>query len=318
MFPRSLKLSRRMSSPQLTSLIEEAFPGARIIRTQRLRGGISAHMLAVTVEHANGRRQQVSVRRLRRDSGSEPGRIEYEYGVLGLLERVGVSAPRPLHLDAAGKHFGDPALVMTFLPGKTNVAPTDVPSWTDALAGALRNVHTVTPEAADLSMLKPQDNRVRIGDIATENRGDSFVGEVVSVLRRHCDSIEPMPPTLIHNDYWGGNTIWNRGRLTGIIDWTHARIGDPRNDVSECRSALTIDHDEDTADRFLADYESHAGRSLPDMWFFDLLRGVTAYMYHEFYLEGMADLGLHLDQRTVKRQLLHLLRNALDASRAFE
>jgi aminoglycoside phosphotransferase (APT) family kinase protein len=304
-----------MPSPELSSLIAEAFTGARIVRTQRLRGGIGAHMLAVTVEHADGSRQKVSVRRLRGlDLESEPWGIEYEFGVLGLLERVGISAARPLHLDAAGKHFGDPALVMTFLPGKSNIAPEDVASWTDALAGELWKVHEVTPQTADLSMLKPQDNRARIEDIASENQGDPFVVEIVSLLRSRCDSIEPLPPTLVHNDYWGGNTIWNRGRLTGIIDWTHARIGDPRNDVSECRSALTIDHDEDVADAFLADYERHAGRTLPDIWFFDLLRGVTAYMYHESYLEGTADLGVHLDKSTVRRQLVDFLRHAIERS----
>ncbi len=308
-----------MPSPQLTSLIAEAFSGARVIRTQRLRGGIGAHMLAVTVERPDGTRHKVSVRRLRgHDLESEPWGIEYEFGVLQLLERAGISAPRPLYVDAAGEHFGDPALVMTFLSGKTNIAPKDVASWTDALAGALCKVHEVTPQTRDLSMLKPQDNRARIEDIASENRGDPFVVEVVSLLRSRCDSIEPLPPTLVHNDYWGGNTIWSRGQLTGVIDWTHARIGDPRNDVSECRSALTIDHDADVADAFLADYERHAGRTLPDMWFFDLLRGATAYMYHESYLEGTADLGLHLDQPAVKRQLVDFLRHALDVSRPSE
>lgn len=304
-----------MSSPELASLIADAFPGARMVRTQRLRGGIGAHMLAVTVEHPDGTRQKVSVRRLRGPNlESEPWGIEYEYGVLGLLERVGISAPQPLHVDAAGKHFGDPALVMTYLPGKTNVAPNNVALWTDALAGMLCKVHAVTPQTADLSMLKPQDNRARIEDIASENRGDPFVEEIVSLLRSRCDSIQPLPPTLVHNDYWGGNTIWNRGRLTGVIDWTHARIGDPRNDVSECRSALTIDHDKDVANAFLADYERHAGRTLTDMWFFDLLRGAPAYMYHEAYLEGTADLGLHLDTATVKRQLVEFLRHAIERS----
>lgn len=304
-----------MPSPELTSLIADAFPGARIVRTQRLRGGIGAHMVAVTVEHPDGTRQKVSVRRLRGlDLESEPWAIEYEFGVLGLLERAGISAPRPLYLDAAGKHFGDPALVMTFLSGKSNIAPTDIVSWTDALARTLSMVHAVTPQTADLSMLKPQDNRARIEDIASENRGDPFVSEIVSLLRSRCNSIEPLPLTLVHNDYWGGNTIWNRGLLTGIIDWTHARIGDPRNDVSECRSALTIDHDEDIADAFLADYERHGGRTLPDIWFFDLLRGVTAFMYHESYLEGTTDLGVHLDKSTVRLQLVDFLRHAIERS----
>ncbi|MEO8457137.1 MAG: phosphotransferase [Chloroflexota bacterium] len=300
------------------SIAQEIAPGGRVTKIERLRGGISAYMHALTIEGGDGTRTKVTVRRLRgHDAAEEPWGIEYEYGVLQIVERAGLSAPRPLYLDAAGKHFGAPALVLTFLPGKTNIAPKDAASWTDALASMLVKVHAITPEAADLSMLKQQDSRSRIEDIAAENRGDPYVGEVVAVLRARCDSIEPLPPTLVHNDYWAGNVLWNRGSLTGIIDWTHARIGDPRNDVSECRSALTFDHDEAVANAFLTAYERHSGRTLPDMWFFDLLRGATAYMYHESYLEGTIDLGIHLDEATVKRQLAAFLQHALDASKAF-
>jgi aminoglycoside phosphotransferase (APT) family kinase protein len=283
---------------------------------QRLRGGISAYMHALTIEWEDGTRAKVTVRRLRkRDAAEEPGAIEYEYGVLQIVERAGISAPRPVYLDGAGKHFGAPAIVLSFLPGKADIAPRDVAAWTDALAGTLCGVHAVTPRTADLSMLKPQSSRKRIEDIATEGQGDPLIAELVSLLRSRRDSIEPLPPTLVHNDYWGGNTIWNRGRLSGIIDWTHARIGDPRNDISECRSAITLDHDEDVANAFLADYERHAGRTLLDLWFFDLLRGATAYMYYEFYLEGTADLGVQLDPSEVKARVEAFLLGAIARSR---
>lgn len=275
-------------------------------------------MHALNVERADGSRWKVTLRRLREhDAIAEPRGLEYEFEVLRLLERVGICAPHPIYLDAAGKHFGTPAIVLTFLPGRTNVAPKDIAPWTDALAAALHTVHAITPEAADLSNLKPQDNRARIEDIAEDTRSDALSAEVVSVLRARCDRIEPLPPTLIHNDYWAGNTIWNRGRLTGIIDWTHARLGDPRNDVSECRGAMVFDHDQATADQFLAAYERRLGRALPDIWFFDLMRAVIAYLWYDFWLEGTRDLGIDLDPVAVKQRLGAFLRRALDASRAF-
>jgi aminoglycoside phosphotransferase (APT) family kinase protein len=135
------------------------------------------------------------------------------------------------------------------------------------------------------------------------------------VLRSYCDRIVPLAPVLIHNDYWSGNTIWNRGRLTGVIDWTHARLGDPRHDLSECRGALVFDHDEDTANQFLAAYERHTGRSLPDIWFFDLTRAVIAYLWHDFWLEGLRDLGIELNAADVKKRLAAFLHHALDSSR---
>lgn len=272
-------------------------------------------MLAFYIERADGSRWKVTLRRLREhDAAAEPRGLEYEFEVLRLLDRVGVSAPQPLYLDADGKHFGDPAIVLTYLPGKTNVAPPDTAPWTDALAQALLTVHAVTPETADLSLLKPQENRVRIEDIAGDMRSDALSVEVVSVLRAHCDRIKPLPPALIHNDYWAGNTIWNRGRLTGIIDWTHARLGDPRHDVSECRGAMVFDHDQATADQFLAAYERRLGRALPDIWFFDLMRAVIAYLWYDFWLEGTRDLGIELDPAATKQRLAAFLQRSLDAS----
>jgi len=272
-------------------------------------------MHALNIERADGSRWKVTLRRLREhDAIAEPRGLEYEFEVLRLLERVGISAPHPIYLDAAGEHFGTPAIVLTFLPGKTNVAPTEVAPWTDALAAALHTVHAITPERADVSILKPLDNRARIEDIAADMRSDALSAEVVSVLRAHCDRIGPIPPTLIHNDYWAGNTIWSRGRLTGIIDWTHARLGDPRNDVSECRGAMVFDHDQATADQFLAAYERRLGRALPDIWFFDLMRAVIAYLWYDFWLEGTRDLGIELDPAAMKQRLAAFLQRSLDAS----
>jgi len=275
-------------------------------------------MHALNIERADGTRRKVSLRRLRdHDAAAEPRGLEYEFEVLCLLERVGISAPRATYLDAAGKHFGVPAIVMTFLPGKTNVAPAETAPWTEALAAALHSVHAITLDTADLSILKPSDIRGRIDDIAADTRDDSLAADVVEVLRAHCDRIEPMPATLIHNDYWAGNTIWNRDRLTGIIDWTHARLGDPRNDVSECRGALTFDHDEEVADQFLAAYERRLDRALSDLWFFDLLRAVAAYLYYEFWLEGTRDLGIELDPVATRQRLAAFLQQAIDGSKAF-
>lgn len=276
-------------------------------------------MQALNIERADGSRWKVTLRWLREhDAIAEPQGLEYEFEVLRLLERVGIFAPHPIYLDATGKHFGDRAIVLTFLPGKTNVAPKSVSPWTDQLASALHNLHSVKLERTDQSILKPADNRQRVQEIADEKYDDPLAVAVVSALRAHCDRIESLPPTLLYNDYWAGNTIWNRGRLTGIIDWTHARFGDSRNDVSECRGALVLDHDEGVANAFLADYERHVGRTLPDVWFFDLLRGVTAYMWHEFWLEGTLDLGIDLDPIAVKQRLRAFLLRALNQSKAFE
>ncbi len=274
-------------------------------------------MHALGIQRADGRRWKVTLRRLRpHDAAEEPRGLEREFDLLGLLRRAGISAPEPLYLDAEGRYLGSPASVLTFLPGKANVAEQDTSPWTDALAATLLKVHAVTTETTDLSTLPLLDHYARIDDLAAAAGDDPLAREVVAVLRARCDDIKPLPPALVHNDYWAGNTIWSRGRITGVIDWLHARLGDPRNDVSECRGALVFDHDEGVADQFLAAYERRLGRALADVWFFDLLRAAAAYLYYEFWLEGALDLGIELDPAATRQRLAVFLQHALDAAKA--
>ena len=274
-------------------------------------------MHALNTERADGTGLKVTLRRLRpHDADAEPDGLWRESELLRLLASVGISAPQPIYLDAEGRHFGTPASVLSFIPGRVNAAETKTGPWTDALAATLLSIHAVTPATIDLSILRAQDDRERIEDIAQHTDDSPFAQEIVSVLREHCERIAPLPPTLLHNDYWAGNTIWYRDRITGVIDWLHARVGDPRNDVSECRSAMTYDHNEDVANEFLAAYERGLGRKLPDIWYFDLLRGIAAFLWYEFWLEGAADLGMQLDSVDTKARITAFLQHALEKSRA--
>lgn len=268
------------------------------------------------IERADGTRTKVSLRRYDGRWGvAKPERVAYEYDVLRTIASAGVPAPRPIYLDAAGELLGLPAVVLSYLPGRVDTAPKDLPAWIEALAQTLVSIHAVTPETADLSVLDTRGRdgvRTRIDDLISEAPDDAFVHEILAALSAHRNRIEPLPPALMHNDFWPGNVIWNRGRVAGVIDWGHARISDPRQDVAEFRSAVNIDQPDGTTDDFLAAYERLSGRRLADMWFFDLLRGVTAYIEYRDWLVGYADLGHHLDPVVVERRIRAFLQRALD------
>ena len=78
-------------------------------------------------------------------------------------------------------------------------------------------------------------------------------------LDAELDRIDFSAPTLVHDDFWSGNTVAYRGRIIGIIDWTSAEVGDPRTDVSECRIDMVLSHGIEVADAFRDDYERLAG-----------------------------------------------------------
>ena len=271
------------------------------------------------IERSDGSRIDVSLRRyIHPDRDSQPEGVAREFAILKLVERAGIPAPRPLWLDAAGEVFGMPAMALTYLPGAPWYQPTDTRTWCDDLAYALLLVHAVVPQADELSWLQVRDREAMRTQLdgrrqRVEAHADPLVREVFAVLGASLGRIELPPPTFIHDDFWPGNTVWHRGRLAGVIDWSSARLGDPRTDVAQCRIDALFSHSLQLGDAFVQAYESQSGRPLRDLWYFDLYVGLTALFYHEKWLAGYHDAGLrHLTLEDGGGRLRAFVRRVLD------
>ena len=304
----------------IVQLVEELAPGGRLVRTRRLRGGLGAHMQVLEIERSDGARVKVSLRRfVRAHRSSTPDHVAHEYRILQLVEEAGIPAPRPLLLDAEGRLFGVPAIVLTYLPGRPVCVPRDVARWADQLAQALLRVHTLTSDDVDLSWLSHYDREGmwnEIGRQEKEARTESLAREVHAVLKGEIDRIRWPEATFVHDDFWPGNTVWRFGRLVGIVDWTTAELGDPRADVSQCRVDIALSLGQDEADAFLKAYQARAVTRLPDVWYFDLFRGLRALIHHERWLEGYHDIGLnHITASLARDRVEAFLRSALDTAR---
>ena len=304
----------------LARLVEELAPGGRLVRARRLRGGLGARMQVLDIERADGTRLKVSLRRFVRDHRfSTPDHVAHEYKILQLVEEAGIAAPRPLLLDAEGRLFDVPAMVLTYLPGRPLYTPRDVTTWAGQLAQALVRIHSLTNAHVDLSWLSLYDRegmRREIGRREEEAQDNSLAREVHAVLKAEIDRISWLEPTFVHDDFWPGNTVWRFGRLVGVIDWTSAELGDPRADVSQCRADIALSLGQNEADVFLKAYQARAGQPLPDVWYFDLFRGLRALSYHELWLEGYHDAGLtHITSSLARDRIEAFLRTALDRAR---
>ena len=69
----------------------------------------------------------------------------------------------------------------------------------------------------------------------------------------------PAPQTrhcCIHRDYHHGNTLWSRGRLTGVVDWSQASWGPGPVDLAPMRWNLALDYGIQAAEDFLAIYRT--------------------------------------------------------------
>jgi aminoglycoside phosphotransferase (APT) family kinase protein len=286
----------RVRNEGLDRLAAQLEPGGRLVRRRRLRGGISARMDVLDIERADGTRTKVTLRRYLPDASDHKHDIALEHRILRFLETTDVPVAKPLWLDAEGDLLGAPAMALAHLPGEPLYTPRDVSSWADGLADALVQIHAITPRTYDLSWLGTtlrDSMRAEIERRAAQAAGRSALAREVHVaLDRGYRRVTWIEPSFIHDDYWPGNTIWHRERLMGVIDWSEAEVGDPRMDVAQCRVDIAISLGLAAADAFLASYQSRLATPLPDLWFFDLLRGLRALLYYHLWVDGYQDAGL--------------------------
>ena len=79
------------------------------------------------------------------------------------------------------------------------------------------------------------------------------------------------PRCLIHRDYHPENTLWSRGRLSGIVDWTSASRGSAAVDTAHMRWNLALTYGLDAADEFLRRHRSLAGDAFADQRHWDVV-----------------------------------------------
>ena len=287
---------------------------------RKLGGGISSGMHAVDVIEPSGERRRLVIRRYGEHwQRNDPAVAIREWQTLTVLGRVDVPAPRPVWLDADGEIFGCPTIVTTRLPGRGTLAPRDSAGWLRQLGETLAAIHRVPLTKSDLGFLIEQEtalNRTLADEEAkTGEHPDSAA--VWSALRHWWPRLDRTAPTLVHGDYWPGNTLWLRGRLTGVVDWEQPRFGDPGQDVGCCRLDLTLLDGPESAERFLRAYEAASGRTVPQLFFWDLLVATWGLTDLERWLSAYHGLGrTDITPKLMRSRLRGFIADALDRAGA--
>ena len=316
--PTAEQLKRRPGREAMERLLSEIAPGGRITSIRRLRGGISCGMHGVNITERTGAKLHVVVRRFNDYwANNDPEVARREFQTLEILDKAGVPAPRPVWLDTDGSTFGAPTIVQTWLPGHANLAPADLDAWLGGLAEALALLHGAEFDSAGTAHLGNHPVQ-----LAREIKSEGLIGRCAKhpdgerVLRALDASWPAMPGgTLIHTDYWPGNTVWSRGKLTGIVDWEMPALGEPAYDVAYCRQDLTMLFGSDAADRFRARYEEISGIRIETPHFWDLMVASRAMPDPAAWLPGYHDLGrTDITKRVMRRRFRKFVQQALAAT----
>lgn len=303
---------RELTREELARLRDALAPDATDVSAAPLLGGVDTATYALRLAGRGGVREYVV--RVFRDQEGDPSAIaRRDYAALTAVASAITIAPRPIHLDASGDLIGEPLMVMTRLPGRP-LPPTDpADSWLRQMADALATVHA-TPQdrlPADVRREEPAAERLARMLSRRPEQTDPLWDAVAAVLPDALRRLRGNPPTLVHGDFWFGNTIWERGTLTGIVDWDGARIGDPARDVAVARNDLAIFIGPDAADVFLECYERVRG-PLTDLAYWDVHVSLAPIKWLAHWVAGYQELGVDLTLPDARARLEAWVRRALD------
>jgi aminoglycoside phosphotransferase (APT) family kinase protein len=240
--PNGIRAGEELDLAKLTAYLTQQF-GPGEVSVQQFPGGHSN--LTYLVRH--GDREYV----LRRPpfgskvkSAHDMGR---EFTVLTKLAPVYDRAPRPYAYEPTGEVLGAPFYLMERRHGVVlrKSVPADVADdlprvrrICEHLVDALVDLHAVDYNAAGLSDFgKPVGYIERQVTGWTKRYVDSQTDEIPSVNEAGAWLASHMPaegaPSLIHNDFKFDNVIFDPSleRITGVLDWEMATVGDPLMDL---------------------------------------------------------------------------------------
>ncbi len=157
-----------------------------------------------------------------------------EAALIRAAKTAGVSAPEVLVELEPGDQLGS-GFVMRCLPGTPEpaaiLATTDPGMLLDDLAHALAAIHAMPVAGLPAPLL---DTSAALADLRTRFLGYGGDRPVLALALRWLETHLPAPaaPCLIHGDFRLGNLLVEHGRLTGVLDWELAHLGDPHEDLA--------------------------------------------------------------------------------------
>ncbi|MGH2761666.1 MAG: phosphotransferase family protein [Thermoleophilaceae bacterium] len=255
--------------------------GEQITAVEQLSGGWSRHSYTARAD------DRAYIVRVKPEGGLLETDLEAEYAIYDALQATGVAIPRVFLLDASGDNpFGGPYFVMESVPGRApNTFRRPDREWLEQNWRESRTIATdMVDNLARLHLVEPEGLTGRIP------RFDFL--EVVARWREVYESkhltrdpvteeafewlVTRVPPDvrtgLVHGDYRVGNALVEGGRVTAVLDWELAYVGDVRFDLGylaldrlagkHLRPVTGLLNAFAERDWFFAEYERRTGQPL--------------------------------------------------------
>ena len=191
-------------------------------------------------------------------SDADPGQVHVEAAVQNGLAAAGFPAPRVLVSEESGEALGRPFIIMERIPGRPvlrglrwdrfvrdlpNLART-WPSLFARVAARLHNCPTgaIEAEAARRGVASSTigwDRHLRLLEDRMSPRSLPGWTEGLCWLQTH-QPPRPSAPVVVHGDLWAANIICLDSRLTGVVDWDRATLGEPALDIGFAKAGWAL------------------------------------------------------------------------------
>jgi aminoglycoside phosphotransferase (APT) family kinase protein len=231
-------------SEALTELVEAVDPSARLVRAERLRGGLSNVMTLLEVDIDGVRVRWVARRRRRAEPDVD--RLADEVALLRVLAATEIRVPRVLHFDGT-------TAVFEFIDAEVCLDRDFGASAAETMAETLAAIHSV-----DIGLELPR-NAAYLGGIVgsvPEVLDDAArEGEIRDALRG-MELPDPVDAGFVHGDFWSGNLLWRGDEIAAVLDWESAALGDPLADVACTRLDILLGFGADAMERFTERYRA--------------------------------------------------------------
>ena len=201
---------------------------------------------------------------------------EREFEIIRFANAQGLRAPEPLFLCNDATVIGRPFFVMEKLPGvaaghKVVRLALDRRALACELAQVAARIHAIRPPLADLPFLKTFLARDVIASCRAYLDALDEPHPVLEWGLRWCEQHAPAQEetTFVHRDFRTGNYLVHEGKLSGLLDWEFAALGNPLEDIGWiCAKCWCFRHEHHIVggvadlDDFLAAYEAASGRKV--------------------------------------------------------
>jgi aminoglycoside phosphotransferase (APT) family kinase protein len=223
----------------------EAVTGGRVAGFRALDGGTSSAVHAVDL--VDGRalvlRRFVRVEWLEQ----EPDVPAREAAALVALRACALPTPGLVGADPDGLAFGDPAILMTRLPGAIEWRPRELDGFLRRLAALLPAIHATPVPGSGLGPY-----RLWLPEASSPPAWSARPAMWERAFATFSEPPPSGPSVFLHRDFHPGNVLWDGGEVSGVVDWPNACVGVPESDIGYCRNNLARALGLEAADRFLA------------------------------------------------------------------